>query len=89
MGKCWGDIEEGVRIEVVNTDTNLTTKVYWIAEIIKLAGKSDCTCVFWCSWEYLGLKYPVQDEYKHFPDSDNIAVVANSAFLLRPGFITS
>lgn len=40
MGKCWGDIEEGVRIEVVNTDTNLSTKVYWIAEIIKLAGKS-------------------------------------------------
>lgn len=41
MGKCWGDIEEGVRIEVINTDTNLSTKVYWIAEIIKLAGKSD------------------------------------------------
>lgn len=39
MGKCWGDIEEGVRIEVVNSDTNLSTKVYWIAEIIKLAGK--------------------------------------------------
>lgn len=39
MGKCWGDIEEGVRIEVINTDTNLSTKVYWIAEIIKLAGK--------------------------------------------------
>lgn len=43
MGKCWGDIEEGVRIEVINTDTNLSTKVYWIAEIIKLAGKSDST----------------------------------------------
>lgn len=45
MGKCWGDIEEGVRIEVVNTDSNLSTKVYWIAEIIKLAGKTtspDC-----------------------------------------------
>lgn len=40
MGKCWEDIEEGVRIEVINTDTNLSTKVYWIAEIIKLAGKS-------------------------------------------------
>lgn len=40
MGTCWGDIEEGVRIEVVNSDTNLTTKVYWIAEIIKLAGKT-------------------------------------------------
>lgn len=39
MGKCWGDIDEGVRVEVVNSDTNLSTKVYWIAEIIKLAGK--------------------------------------------------
>lgn len=40
MGTCWGDIEEGVRIEVTNSDTNLSTKVYWIAEIIKLAGKT-------------------------------------------------
>lgn len=39
MGRCWGDIDEGVRVEVVNSDTNLSTKVYWIAEIIKLAGK--------------------------------------------------
>ncbi|KAE8284560.1 MBT domain-containing protein 1 [Larimichthys crocea] len=38
MGTCWGDIEEGVRIEVLNSDTSLSTKVYWIAEIIKLAG---------------------------------------------------
>lgn len=40
MGKCWGDIEEGVRIEVPNSDTSLSAKVYWIAEIIKLAGKT-------------------------------------------------
>ena len=39
MGLCWGDIEEGVRIEVPNSDTSLSTKVYWIAEIIKLAGR--------------------------------------------------
>lgn len=39
MGTCWGDIEVGVRIEVPNSDTNFSTKVYWIAEIIKLAGK--------------------------------------------------
>ncbi|KAA8581046.1 hypothetical protein FQN60_002627 [Etheostoma spectabile] len=45
MGKCWGDIEEGVRIEVVNTDSNLSTKVYWIAEIIKLAVHP----VGWCA----------------------------------------
>lgn len=42
MGKCWGDIDEGVRVEVVNSDTSLSTKVYWIAEIIKLAGKGSC-----------------------------------------------
>lgn len=42
MGKCWGDINEGVRVEVVNSDTSLSTKVYWIAEIIKLAGKGSC-----------------------------------------------
>lgn len=44
MGKCWGDIDEGVRVEVVNSDTNLSTKVYWIAEIIKLAGKVQDMC---------------------------------------------
>ncbi|KAK0155697.1 MBT domain-containing protein 1 [Merluccius polli] len=38
MGTCWGDIAEGVRVEVLNSDTNLSTKVYWIAGIIKLAG---------------------------------------------------
>lgn len=41
MGTCWGGIEEGMRIEVLNSDTNHSTKVYWIAEIIKLAGKTD------------------------------------------------
>lgn len=39
MGLCWGDVAEGVRVEVLNSDTNLSTKVYWVAEIIKLAGK--------------------------------------------------
>ena len=38
MGTCWGDIAEGVRVEVLNSDTTLSTKVYWIAGIIKLAG---------------------------------------------------
>lgn len=39
MGFFWGDVTEGVRVEVLNSDTNLSTKVYWIAEIVKLAGK--------------------------------------------------
>ncbi|XP_047234112.1 MBT domain-containing protein 1 [Girardinichthys multiradiatus] len=59
MGTCWGDIEEGVRIELPNSDTNLSTKVYWIAEIIKLAGfkallryegfDNDTSKDFWCN----------------------------------------
>lgn len=38
MGNSWGDISEGVRVEVPNTDSGLPMKVYWIAGIIKLAG---------------------------------------------------
>ncbi|XP_068193631.1 MBT domain-containing protein 1-like isoform X2 [Antennarius striatus] len=38
MGSSWGDISEGVRVEVPNTDSGLPLKVYWIAGIIKLAG---------------------------------------------------
>ncbi|XP_042249227.1 MBT domain-containing protein 1-like isoform X1 [Thunnus albacares] len=57
MGKSWGDISEGVRVEVPNTDSSLPMKVYWIAGIIKLAGfkallryegfDSDSTRDFW------------------------------------------
>ncbi|XP_045899488.1 MBT domain-containing protein 1-like [Micropterus dolomieu] len=57
MGKSWGDISEGVRVEVPNTDSSLPVKVYWIAGIIKLAGfkallryegfDSDSTRDFW------------------------------------------
>lgn len=38
MGTCWGDISEGVRVEVPNTDCSLSAKVFWIAGILKLAG---------------------------------------------------
>ncbi|KAK9534464.1 hypothetical protein VZT92_006907 [Zoarces viviparus] len=38
MGTSWGDISEGVLVEVTNTDSVLPMKVYWIAGIIKLAG---------------------------------------------------
>ncbi|XP_030264241.1 MBT domain-containing protein 1-like [Sparus aurata] len=38
MWRSWGDISEGVRVEVPNTDCVLPMKVYWIAGIIKLAG---------------------------------------------------
>lgn len=40
MGTCWGDLAEGVRVEVLNSDTNLSTKVYWVAGIVKLSGKN-------------------------------------------------
>ncbi|XP_029456527.1 MBT domain-containing protein 1 isoform X3 [Rhinatrema bivittatum] len=59
MGNCWGDISEGVRVEVPNTDCSLPTKVFWIAEIIKLAGfnallryegfENDSSLDFWYS----------------------------------------
>ncbi|AWP19502.1 putative MBT domain-containing protein 1-like [Scophthalmus maximus] len=57
MGKSWDDIGEGVRVEVLNTDSGLPMKVYWIAGVIKLAGfkallryegfDSDATRDFW------------------------------------------
>ncbi|XP_030062722.1 MBT domain-containing protein 1 [Microcaecilia unicolor] len=57
MANCWGDISEGVRVEVPNTDCSLPTKVFWIAEVIKLAGfnallryegfESDSSLDFW------------------------------------------
>ncbi|TSK14847.1 MBT domain-containing protein 1 [Bagarius yarrelli] len=63
MGLFWGDIAEGVRVEVLNSDTNLSTKVYWIAEIVRLAGfkallryegfDNDSSHDFWCN---LGVK---------------------------------
>ncbi|XP_036004549.1 MBT domain-containing protein 1 isoform X2 [Fundulus heteroclitus] len=57
MGKSWGSVSEGVRVEVPNTDSGLPMKVYWIASIVKLAGfkallryegfDSDSTRDFW------------------------------------------
>ncbi|XP_068120031.1 MBT domain-containing protein 1 isoform X2 [Hyperolius riggenbachi] len=59
MGNCWGDIAEGVRVEVLNTDQNLTPKVFWITGIVKLAGynallryegfENDSSLDFWCN----------------------------------------
>ncbi|XP_061085777.1 MBT domain-containing protein 1 isoform X3 [Conger conger] len=59
MGTNWGDIAEGVRVEVPNSDCTLQTKVYWIAGIIRLAGfkallryegfDNDASRDFWCN----------------------------------------
>ncbi|XP_041736713.1 MBT domain-containing protein 1-like isoform X2 [Coregonus clupeaformis] len=59
MGTSWGDLAEGVRVEVPNTDSGLPMKVYWIAGVIKLAGfkallryegfDGDSGRDFWCN----------------------------------------
>uniref|UniRef100_A0A673ZPI4 Mbt domain containing 1 n=1 Tax=Salmo trutta TaxID=8032 RepID=A0A673ZPI4_SALTR len=59
MGTSWGDLAEGVRVEVPNTDSGLPVKVYWIAGVIKLAGfkallryegfDGDSGRDFWCN----------------------------------------
>ncbi|XP_078461372.1 MBT domain-containing protein 1 isoform X1 [Lampetra planeri] len=59
MADHWGDITEGMRVEVVNTDCVVSSKVFWIAWVIKLAGykgllryegyESDSTRDFWCN----------------------------------------
>ncbi|KAK6311513.1 hypothetical protein J4Q44_G00171770 [Coregonus suidteri] len=59
MGTSWGDLAEGVRVEVPNTDSGLPIKVYWIAGVIKLAGfkallryegfDGDSGRDFWCN----------------------------------------
>uniref|UniRef100_A0A8C8CBG4 FCS-type domain-containing protein n=1 Tax=Oncorhynchus tshawytscha TaxID=74940 RepID=A0A8C8CBG4_ONCTS len=59
MGTCWGDLAEGVMVEVLNSDTNLSTKVYWVAGIVKLSGfkallryegfDNDTSRDFWCN----------------------------------------
>ncbi|XP_066530911.1 MBT domain-containing protein 1-like isoform X2 [Hoplias malabaricus] len=59
MGNWWDDISEGIRVEVLNSDSVLPTKVYWIASIIKLAGfkallryegfEGDSEQDFWCN----------------------------------------
>ncbi|KAM9463287.1 lethal(3)malignant brain tumor-like protein 2 [Clarias gariepinus] len=55
----WEDIEVGLLVEVLNTRTALLTKVYWIANIIRLAGykallryvgfEDDDCHDFWCN----------------------------------------
>ncbi|KAJ7992253.1 hypothetical protein DPEC_G00276600 [Dallia pectoralis] len=59
MGTSWGDIAEGVRVEVPNTDSGLPMRVYWIATVVKLAGfkallryegfDDDSARDFWCN----------------------------------------
>ena len=42
MADSWENITVGMKIEVANTDTDLTTDVYWIATVTNLAGNAVC-----------------------------------------------
>ena len=33
MSSSWSEIEDGVKVEVLNPDCALASKVYWIAEV--------------------------------------------------------
>lgn len=41
----WDDITVGMKVEVLNTNAVLPSKVYWIATVIQIAGVY-CICVF-------------------------------------------
>ncbi|XP_061611100.1 lethal(3)malignant brain tumor-like protein 2 [Phyllopteryx taeniolatus] len=55
----WDDISVGMKVEVLNTNAVLPTKVYWIATVIQIAGykallryegfEHDSSRDFWCS----------------------------------------
>lgn len=59
MSPYWGDIGNGMKLEVLNLDCNLTTDVYWIASVVQIAGYKaklryegfgeDGSCDFWCN----------------------------------------
>lgn len=36
----WDDITVGMKVEVLNTNAVLPSKVYWIATVIQIAGES-------------------------------------------------
>lgn len=39
MADSWENITQGMKVEVQNLDCDLTNTVYWIATVMKLAGK--------------------------------------------------
>lgn len=40
MCEHWDDITVGMKVEVLNTNAVLPSKVYWIATVIQIAGAS-------------------------------------------------
>ncbi|XP_031699545.1 lethal(3)malignant brain tumor-like protein 2 isoform X1 [Anarrhichthys ocellatus] len=55
----WDDVTQGIKVEVLNTNAVLPSKVYWIATVIQIAGykallryegfEHDSSRDFWCS----------------------------------------
>ncbi|XP_075689648.1 lethal(3)malignant brain tumor-like protein 2 isoform X2 [Rhinoderma darwinii] len=55
----WDDIVEGIKVESLNTDAVLPSRVYWISSIVKIAGykallqyegfEDDSTYKYWCN----------------------------------------
>lgn len=35
----WDDVVKGIKVEVLNSDAVLPSRVYWIASIIQIVGK--------------------------------------------------
>lgn len=42
----WDDINVGMKVEVLNTNAVLPSKVYWIATVIQIAGVYICMSVY-------------------------------------------
>lgn len=36
----WDDVVKGMKVEVLNSDAVLPSRVYWIASVIQVVGKS-------------------------------------------------
>ncbi|XP_063796447.1 lethal(3)malignant brain tumor-like protein 2 isoform X2 [Pseudophryne corroboree] len=59
LSNQWDDIEDGIKVESLNTDAVLPSRVYWISSVIRIAGykallryegfEDDSTNNYWCN----------------------------------------
>lgn len=48
----WEDVIKGMKVEVLNSDAVLPSRVYWIASVVKIAGRLKWNGAPWrCRWE--------------------------------------
>ena len=40
MSECWDQMMVGMKVEVLNQDSDLQNQVFWIATVIKIAGSA-------------------------------------------------